>query len=74
MTYQFLCSLLTVNQEMQTIQSIRKLVLEFVRDDRGLSMVEYIVLGALIAILLFGTLRTIFDNMRSRLQTFNSQL
>ncbi len=37
-------------------------------------MVEYIVLGALIAILLFGTLRTIFDNMRSRLQTFNSQL
>jgi Flp pilus assembly pilin Flp len=74
MSYQFLCSLLTVNQEMQTIQSIRKLVLEFVRDDRGLSMVEYIVLGALIAILLFGTLRTIFDNMRSRLQTFNSQL
>jgi Flp pilus assembly pilin Flp len=63
-----------VNQEMQTIQSIRKLVLEFVRDDRGLSMVEYIVLGALIAILLFGTLRAIFDNMRSRLQTFNSQL
>ncbi len=74
MSYQFLCSLLTVNQEMQTIQSIRKLVLEFVRDDRGLSMVEYIVLGALIAILLCGTLRTIFDNMRSRLQTFNSQL
>ena len=59
---------------MQTIQSIRRLILEFVRDDRGLSMVEYIVLGALIAILLFGTLRTIFDNMRSRLQTFNSQL
>ena len=71
MSYQFLCFLLTVNQEMQTI---RKLVIEFVRDDRGLSMVEYIVLGALIAILLFGTLRTIFDNMRSRLQTFNSQL
>jgi Flp pilus assembly pilin Flp len=74
MSYQVLCSLPTVNQEMQTIQSIRTLVLEFVRDDRGLSMVEYIVLGALIAILLFGTLRTIFDNMRSRLQTFNSQL
>lgn len=59
---------------MQTIRPIAKLVLEFIRDDRGLAMVEYIVLGALIAILLFGTLRTIFDNMRSRLQTFNSQL
>ncbi len=41
---------------------------EFWQDERGLTAVEYVAVGALVTLFLFGTLNLIFNTLRSKLQ------
>ena len=47
---------------------------KFLNDNDGLSLVEYIVGGALGALLLFTIARTIFDNVKARANGANVSL
>ncbi|MDO9066003.1 MAG: Flp family type IVb pilin [Chloroflexota bacterium] len=47
---------------------------KFLSDNDGLSLVEYIVGGALGALLLFTIARTIFDNVKARAEGANVSL
>ncbi|MDP3047021.1 MAG: Flp family type IVb pilin [Chloroflexota bacterium] len=47
---------------------------KFLNDNDGLSLVEYIVGGALGALLLFTIARTIFDNVKARAEGANVSL
>lgn len=41
---------------------------QFWRDERGLTAIEYVAVGALVALFLFGTLNSIFTTLRLKLQ------
>jgi len=41
---------------------------DFWRDERGLTAVEYVAVGALVTLFLFGTLNLIFNTLRTKLQ------
>ena len=43
-------------------------MLRFWRDTRGLTAMEYVAVGALVALFLFGTLNGIFTTLRGKLQ------
>ena len=40
----------------------------FWQDERGLTAVEYVAVGALVTLFLFGTLNLIFTTLRGKLQ------
>ncbi len=41
---------------------------QFWQDTRGLTAIEYVAVGALVALFLFGTLNLIFTTLRDKLQ------
>ncbi|TAK36107.1 MAG: Flp family type IVb pilin [Chloroflexota bacterium] len=43
-------------------------MLRFWRDTRGLTAIEYVAVGALVALFLFGTLSAIFTTLHDKLQ------
>ncbi len=46
----------------------------FWRDERGLTAIEYVAVGALVVLFLFGTLNTIFTTLRDKLQGISNGL
>lgn len=46
----------------------------FIGDDRGLTLVEYVAGGALVALFLFATLNSIFTQTKSSAMATNAEL
>lgn len=50
------------------------ILLRFIDDQRGTVSIEYVAIGALMALMLLAVLSRIFDSLRSSLQGVNSEL